>query len=243
MQTLLYTRKYIESSILRTNSGDSILNYTKLDSFLLLLYHFSFFGPGFFGIHTEMFSDGVVDLVNQSVIDCSRKNFHTGKMVATFFMGTKKLYQFVHNNKMVEMHSVDYTNNPANIAKNDNMVSINSALEVDLRGQVVADTIGYKQYSGTGGQADFVRGAAWSNGGRSIIALYSTAAEGKISRICPHISEGAAVVTNRADVHYIVTEHGIADLRGKSVPQRAKALVGIAHPDFRSDLKKNFFSI
>lgn len=197
----------------------------------------------YLGIHTEMFSDGVVDLVNQSVIDCSKKNFHPGKMIATFFMGTKKLYQFVHNNKMVEMHSVDYANNPAIIAKNDNMISINSALEVDLGGQVVADTIGYKQYSGTGGQADFVRGAAWSKGGRSIIALYSTAAEGKISRICPHISEGAAVVTNRADVHYVVTEYGIADLRGKSVPQRAKALIGIAHPDFRDELKKKFFSI
>lgn len=192
------------------------------------------------GIHTEMFSDGVVDLVNESIVDCSKKNFHPGKMVATFFMGTQKLYQFIHNNPMVEMHSVDYTNNPANIAKNDNMVSINSALEVDLSGQVVADTIGYKQYSGTGGQADFVRGAAWSKGGRSIIALYSTAAEGKISRISPHITEGAAVVTNRADVHYVVTEYGVADLRGKSVRDRAKALIGIAHPDFRNVLKKDF---
>ena len=192
------------------------------------------------GIHTEMFSDGIVDLVNESVVDCSEKNFHPGKMVATFFMGTEKLYKFVHNNPMVEMHSVDYTNNPANIAKNDNMVSINSALEVDLSGQIVADTIGYKQYSGTGGQADFVRGAAWSKGGRSIIALHSTAAEGKISRISPHIAEGAAVVTNRADVHYVVTEQGVADLRGKSVADRAKALIGIAHPDFRKTLKKDF---
>jgi len=189
------------------------------------------------GIHTEMFSDGVVDLVNESVIDCSRKNFHPGKMIATFFMGTRKLYQFVHNNPMVEMHSVDYTNNPANIAKNDCMVSINSALEVDLAGQVVADTIGYNQYSGTGGQADFVRGAAWSRGGRSIIALHSTACGDTISRISTHIAEGAAVVTNRADVHYIVTEYGIADLRGKSVPDRARALIEIAHPDFRPALK------
>jgi 4-hydroxybutyrate CoA-transferase len=192
------------------------------------------------GIHTEMFSDGIVDLVNEAVVDCSAKNFHPGKMVATFFMGTEKLYQFVHNNPLVEMHSVDYTNNPANIAKNDNMVSINSALEVDLSGQIVADTIGYKQYSGTGGQADFVRGAAWSRGGRSIIALHSTAAKGKVSRISPHIAEGAAVVTNRADVHYVVSEHGVADLRGKSVADRAKALIGIAHPDFRNSLKKDF---
>ncbi len=192
------------------------------------------------GIHTEMFSDGIVDLVNESVVDCSQKNFHPGKMIATFFMGTPKLYDFVHNNPLVEMHSVDYTNNPANIAKNDHMVSINSALEVDLAGQVVADTIGYSQYSGTGGQADFVRGAAWSKGGRSIIALYSTACEGQVSRIASHIAEGAAVVTNRADVHYVVTEYGVADLQGKSVTDRARALIGIAHPDFRDLLKKDF---
>jgi len=192
------------------------------------------------GIHTEMFSDGIVDLVYESVVDCSEKNFHPGKMIATFFMGTRKLYDFVHNNPLVEMHSVDYTNNPANIAKNDNMVSINSALEVDLTGQVVADTIGYSQYSGTGGQADFVRGAAWSKGGRSIIALYSTACEGQVSRISSHITEGAAVVTNRADVHYVVTEYGVADLRGKSVTDRARALITIAHPDFRDVLKQDF---
>jgi len=192
------------------------------------------------GIHTEMFSDGVVDLVNDGVIDCSRKNFHPGKMVATFFMGTEKLYRFVHNNPMVEMSTVDYTNNPAVIARNDQMVSINSALEIDLSGQIVADTIGFRQYSGSGGQADFVRGAAWSRGGRSIIALYSTAADGKISRIRPAIAEGASVVTNRTDVHYVVTEYGAVNLRGKSVPARAEALIGIAHPDFRSGLKTDF---
>lgn len=192
------------------------------------------------GIHTEMFSDGVVDLVNESVIDCSRKNFHPGKMVATFFMGTEKLYQFVHNNPMVEMFTVDYTNDPAIIARNDNVVSINSALEIDLTGQVVSDTIGYRQYSGSGGQADFVRGAAWSRGGRSIITMYSTAAGGTISRIRPHISEGAVVVTARTDVHYVVTEYGIADLRGKSVAERAQALIAVAHPDFRADLKRDF---
>lgn len=190
------------------------------------------------GIHTEMFSDGVVDLVRDGIITCARKNFHPGKMVATFFMGTEKLYRFVHNNPMVEMYHVDYTNNPAVIARNKNVVSINSALQVDLAGQVVSDTIGYKQYSGTGGQADFVRGAAWSRGGRSILAFYSTAGGGKISRIVPHIDEGSAVVTNRADVHYIVTEFGVADLRGRTVAERAKALINIAHPDFREDLKK-----
>ena len=190
------------------------------------------------GIHTEMFSDGVVDLVNQGVITCSKKNFHPGKMVATFFMGTEKLYKFVHNNPLVEMFPVDYTNNPGIIAKNDNVVSINSSLQVDFTGQAVSDTIGYRQYSGSGGQVDFVRGAQWSKGGRSILAFHSTAAKGKLSRIVPRIDEGAVVTTTRTDVHYIVTEYGIADLRGKSVPERAKALISIAHPDFREDLER-----
>ncbi len=192
------------------------------------------------GIHTEMFSDGVVGLIEAGVITCGRKNFHPGKMVATFFMGTEKLYGFVHNNPMVEMYPVNYTNNPAVISKNDNMVSINSALQVDLTGQVVSDTIGYRQYSGSGGQVDFVRGAAWSRGGRSILAFSSTASGGKISRICAHVDEGAAVTTARTDVHFIVTEFGIADLRGKSVPQRAQALIAIAHPDFRESLARDF---
>ena len=195
------------------------------------------------GIHTEMFSDGVVDLVEAGVINCARKNFHPGKMVATFFMGTEKLYNFVHNNPMVEMYTVDYTNNPAVIAQNDNVVSINSSLQVDLVGQAASDTIGYKQFSGTGGQADFIRGASWSKGGRSILAFHSTAAGGKISRIVPHLDEGASVTTTRTDVHYIVTEYGIADLWGKTVPERAKALINIAHPDFREDLKREFVKI
>ncbi|HOO37539.1 MAG TPA: acetyl-CoA hydrolase/transferase C-terminal domain-containing protein [Deltaproteobacteria bacterium] len=190
------------------------------------------------GIHTEMFSDGVVDLVQQGVINCSKKNFHNGKMVATFFMGTEKLYKFVHNNPIVEMFPVDYTNNPSIIARNDNMVSINSAIQVDFTGQVVSDTIGYRQFSGSGGQLDFVRGAQWSKGGRSILAFHSTAAKGTCSRIVPHIDEGAVVTTPRTDVHMIVTEYGIADLRGKSVPERAKALISIAHPDFREDLER-----
>ena len=195
------------------------------------------------GIHTEMFSDGVVDLVNRGVITCARKNFHPNKMVATFFMGTQKLYRFIHNNPKVEMFTVDYTNNPAIIAKNDNVVSINSSLQVDLTGQAASESIGYKQFSGTGGQADFVRGAAWSRGGRSIIAFHSTAAKGKLSRIVPCLDEGATVTTTRTDIHYIVTEYGIADMRGKSVHQRAEALINIAHPDFRSDLKKEFLAV
>ncbi len=192
------------------------------------------------GIHTEMFSDGVVDLVEAGVITCARKNFHPGKMVATFFMGTEKLYKFVHNNPMVQMFSVDYTNNPAIIAQNNNMVSVNSTLQVDLTGQGASESIGYKQFSGTGGQADFIRGAAWSKGGRSILAFHSTASGDKISRIVPHLDEGAVVTTTRSDIHYVVTEYGIADLRGKSVPTRAKALISIAHPDFRGELKKEF---
>ncbi|HNQ86375.1 MAG TPA: acetyl-CoA hydrolase/transferase C-terminal domain-containing protein [Deltaproteobacteria bacterium] len=192
------------------------------------------------GIHTEMFSDGVVDLVEAGVVTCARKNFHPGKMVATFFMGTEKLYKFVHNNPMVQMFPVNITNNPAIIAQNDNMVSINSTLQVDLTGQAVSETIGYKQFSATGGQADFVRGAAWSKGGRSILAFHATASGGKISRIVPHVDVGAVVTTTRTDIHYAVTEYGIADLRGKSVPERAKALINIAHPDFRTDLKKEF---
>jgi 4-hydroxybutyrate CoA-transferase len=155
-------------------------------------------------------------------------------------MGTEKLYRFVHNNPMVQMFPVDFTNNPAVIAQNDNMVSVNSTLQVDLTGQAASESIGFRQFSGTGGQADYVRGAAWSKGGRSIIALHSTAAEGKISRISTHLTEGTAVVTNRADVHYVVTEHGSADLRGKSIRDRASALIGIAHPDFRYTLKKDF---
>jgi 4-hydroxybutyrate CoA-transferase len=195
------------------------------------------------GIHTEMFSDGVADLVESGVITCARKNFHTGKMVATFFMGTEKLYKFVHNNPMVEMYPVDYTINPTIIARNDNMVSNNSAMQVDLMGQVVSETIGYKQYSGTGGQGDFIRGAAWSKEGRSILAFHSTAGGGKISRICSHIDEGASVTTPRTDVHFIITEYGIADLRGKSISQRAKCLISIAHPDFRDTLEKEFAEI
>ncbi len=195
------------------------------------------------GIHSEMISDGVVDLVNAGVINCSKKNFHPGRIVVTFLMGTEKLYNFANNNPMVEMYPVDYTNNPAVIAKNDNMVSVNSALQVDFTGQVVSDTIGFKQYSGTGGQLDFVRGAAWSKNGKSILAFNSTAAKGKLSRIVPKIDEGASVTTPRSDTHYIVTEYGIADLRGKSVPERAKALIGISHPDFREELENSFYEI
>lgn len=194
-------------------------------------------------IHSEMISDGVVDLVESGVINCSVKNFHPGKIIVTFLMGTEKLYRFADNNPMIEMYPVDYVNNPAVIAKNDNMVSVNSALQVDFTGQVVSDTIGYKQYSGTGGQLDFVRGAAWSKNGRSILAFHSTAAKGTLSKIVPHVDEGANATTPRPDTHYIVTEYGIADLRGKTVAQRAAALIKIAHPDFREKLMREYSEI
>jgi 4-hydroxybutyrate CoA-transferase len=192
------------------------------------------------GIHTEMLSDGVIDLVESGVINCTRKNYHRKKMVSSFFMGTERLYKFVNNNPFVEAYSFDYTNSPEIIAKNDNMVSINSALQIDFTGQVASDTIGYRQYSGIGGQADFVRGATHSKGGRSILAFHSTAQGGKTSRIVSHLDEGACVCALRSDVHIIVTEYGIANLRGKSVSERAKALIAIAHPDFRDGLWREY---
>ncbi|MBN1125245.1 MAG: acetyl-CoA hydrolase/transferase family protein [Sedimentisphaerales bacterium] len=190
------------------------------------------------GIHTEMFSDGVVDLVEKGIINGSRKNLHPGKLVASFLMGTKKLYDFVHENRMVEMYPVNYTNDPCIIGQNDKVVSINSCLQVDLLGQVASDTIGPVQFSGVGGQVDFIRGAARSKGGKSILAFPSTAGGGKVSRIVPRLDPGAVVTTSRCDVHYIVTEHGIADLRGKSVKERARQLIAIAHPDFRENLER-----
>jgi 4-hydroxybutyrate CoA-transferase len=188
------------------------------------------------GIHTEMFSDGVVDLVEKGVITGTRKSLHPGKMVANFLMGTKKLYNFVHDNPMVEMHPVQYTNDPYIIGQNDNVVSINSCLQIDLLGQVASDTIGTTQFSGVGGQVDFIRGAARSKGGKSILAIPSTAGGGKISRIVPKLDDGAVVTTSRYDIHYIVTEYGIANMRGKSVKERARLLIDIAHPNFHSEL-------
>jgi len=189
------------------------------------------------GIHSEMFSDGVVALAEAGVITNQKKTLHRGKFVATFLMGTSKLYQFVNNNPDVEMHPVDYVNDPWIIGQHDNMISINSALQVDLTGQVNAEMIGNVQFTGIGGQVDFVRGAGRSIGGKSIIALPSTAAKGKVSRICRQLDAGVAVSTSRNDVHYVVTEYGVADLRGKTLQQRATALIAIAHPDFREELR------
>ena len=195
------------------------------------------------GIHTEMFSDGVVDLYEKGVITNKYNNLNPGKFIATFLMGTRRLYNFVDNNPNVEMHPVDYTNNIMIAGKVNNLISINSAIQVDLFGQVCADTIGYQQYSGVGGQVDFVRASGISPEGKSIIALPSTNKKKTISRIVSKLDEGACVTTSRNDVHYIVTENGIADLRGKTVRQRAKALIDVSHPDFRSQLKKDFKAI
>ncbi len=188
------------------------------------------------GIHSEMISDGVVDLIESGVVTNKLKTLHPGKTVVSFLMGTKKLYDFVDNNPSVEMYPVSYTNNPIVIAQNYKMVSINSCIQVDLMGQVVADSIGLKQFSGVGGQVDFVRGASMAKGGISIIAMPSTASKGKISRIVPFLDEGAAVTTSRNEVKYVVTEHGSAYLSRKTLKDRARALINIAHPDFRPGL-------
>ena len=188
------------------------------------------------GVHSELFSDGVIDLVEMGVITCAQKNFHPGKMVAGFLFGTQRLYDFVDNNPLVELHPTDYVNDPYNIARNDKMVAINSAVQVDLTGQICADSIGPRFYSGVGGQVDFIRGAARSKGGLPIIACQSTAKRGELSRIVPMLYEGSGVVTTRNDVHYVVTEFGVASLYGKTVRQRATALIGIAHPQFREEL-------
>ena len=192
------------------------------------------------GIYTEMFSDGVVDLYKKGVITNEYNNINPGKFIATFLMGTKKLYQFVDNNLNVEMHTVDYTNNVMIAGKVNKLISINSALQVDLFGQICADTLGYQQYSGVGGQVDFVRASSLSPGGKSIIALPSTNKEGTISRIVTNLNKGACVTTSRNDVHYVVTEFGIADLRGKTTSERANLLINIAHPNFCDKLKEYY---
>lgn len=188
------------------------------------------------GVHTEMVSDGVVEAIEKGIITGAKKSLHPGKLIATFILGSRGLYDYVHNNPEFELHPVDYTNHPFVISRNEKMVAINSAIEVDLTGQVCSDSIGPRIYSGFGGQVDFVRGAAHARGGKPVIALPSTARGGRESRIVSFLKRGAGVVTSRGDVHYVVTEHGIAYLHGKNLKERAEALIEIAHPDFRDEL-------
>ncbi len=190
------------------------------------------------GVHTEMVSDSIVEAIEAGVVTGAQKTLHNRKVIATFYLGTKNLYEFIDNNPIFETHPTEYTNHPYIIGQNEKMVAINSAIEVDLTGQVCSDSIGTMIYSGFGGQLDFIRGAAQSKGGKPIIALHSTAKQGKVSKIVPILKVGAGVVTTRADVHYVVTEYGVAYLHGKNLRQRAKALIDVAHPDFRPMLEE-----
>ena len=196
------------------------------------------------GLHSELVGDGVVPLLESGVINNKKKQTNVGRTVLGAAFGSRILCDYINNNPSVELHPIDYVNNPIEIAKNDNMVSINSCLQIDLLGQVVSDTIGLSQFSAVGGQVDFVRGATMSKGGRSIIAMPATAKHGTVSRIVPIITEGSAVTTPRNDVNYVVTEYGIAQLKGKTLKERAKALIRIAHPSFRpylmAEYKKRF---
>lgn len=195
------------------------------------------------GIHSEMISDGVVELIEKGVVTCRKKTLDPGKCVVAFLIGSRRLYDFVDDNPFIEMRTVDYVNDPNVIARQDNMVSINSCLQVDLLGQVCSEAMGSRQFSGVGGQVDFIRGAAMSRGGRAIIAMPSTAAKGTLSRIVAQHGAGAVITTSRNDVDTIVTEYGIAHLRGKTVRQRAESLIAVAHPDFRSQLREQYRAI
>jgi 4-hydroxybutyrate CoA-transferase len=190
------------------------------------------------GLHTEMISDGVMQALEAGIFTGARKTLHPGKALATLILGSRALYRFVDNNPAFELHPSTYTNDPFVIAQHDNLIAINSALEIDLTGQVCADSIGTTIYSGFGGQLDFIRGAARSRGGKPIIALPATARDGEMSRIVPMLKPGAGVVTTRGDVHYVVTEFGVAQLYGKTLRQRARALIDIAHPKFREPLER-----
>jgi len=188
------------------------------------------------GVHTEMFGDWIIDLIECGAITCSKKSLNRGKVVASFCMGTRGLYDYIDNNPFFEFYPTEYVNDPVIISQHEKMVAINVGLEIDLTGQVCADSLGYQFYSGIGGQVDFIRGASRSRGGKPVIAMPSTARDGQVSRIVPHLTEGAGVVTTRGDVHYVVTEYGIAYLHGKSIRERVLALVNIAHPKFRTEL-------
>lgn len=195
-------------------------------------------GKKHLGMHTEMFSDGAIKLIDEGVITNERKTLHAGKIISSFVLGTKSLFEFLDDNPRFEFHPSHYVNDPFIIAKNRKMVAINSAIQVDLTGQVCADSMGSKFYSGYGGQLDFIRGAARSEDGKPIIALPSTAKEDTISRIATQLTPGAGVTTSRGDVHYVVTEYGVADLYGRTVRERVQSLINIAHPKFREELEQ-----
>ena len=219
--------KYIARIV---QDGDTIqVGYGSLPNAILD----SFSEKKHLGVHTELFTDGVMELMKKGVIDNSRKSRNRGKTVATFCMGHRKTYEFIHDHPSIEFRNIDYTNSPLIIAQQKNMTAINSALEIDLTGQVTAESLGKTFYSGIGGQADFMRGAVLAPGGKSILAIQSTAEWGKVSRIVPFLREGAGVTLIRGDIHYVVTEYGIAYLLGKNIRERAMALISIAHPDFR----------
>jgi len=190
------------------------------------------------GIHTEMFSDGIVNLVEEGIINGEEKTIHPGKIIVGFVLGTKRVFKFIDNNPVIEFHPQEYVNDPFIISQNKKMVAINSAIEIDITGQVCADSIGTRIFSGIGGQVDFIRGAAHSEGGKPIIALPSITKDGEVSRIVPQLNPGAGVVTSRGDVHYVVTEYGVAQLFGKTLKERARELIKLAHPKFRDELTK-----
>jgi acyl-CoA hydrolase len=195
------------------------------------------------GIHTEMFSDRVIDLVEEGVITNRLKKVHPNRITTSFVNGTQRLFEFVHDNPMVEFHPCDRTNDTAIIRQNDKVVAINSALEIDLTGQVCADSLGHRIYSGIGGQMDFIHGAALSKGGKPIITIPSTAANGRLSRIVPMLRSGSGVVTTRGHIHWVVTEFGAVNLHGMTLRERGQALISIAHPDFRPELRRSLAEI
>ena len=193
------------------------------------------------GIHTEMFSDGILPLLSAGVLNNQKKGLHRGKIMTSFAMGSRELYDAIDNNPIFEFRPSHYVNDPFVIAQNQNMVAINSAISIDLTGQVNSDSMGHSIFSGIGGQVDFIRGAARCPGGKPIIALPSTAKGGKVSRICPVLAPGAGVVTSRGDVHYVATEFGVVNLFGKNVRERSRLLISIAHPDFREELERESY--